>query len=54
VLVYFGYPEAYEDDAERAVRAGLEQIAAVGGTQNSGFVANPALAWPRAWSKWAI
>ena len=23
VLVYFGYPEAHEDDAERAVRAGL-------------------------------
>jgi class 3 adenylate cyclase len=29
VLVYFGYPEAREDDAERAVRAGLELIAAV-------------------------
>src|SRR6516225_7372180 len=29
VLVYFGYPEAHEDDAERAVRTGLELIAAV-------------------------
>jgi class 3 adenylate cyclase/predicted ATPase len=29
VLVYFGYPEAHEDDADRAVRAGLELIAAV-------------------------
>src|SRR5215469_1098650 len=29
VLVYFGYPEAHEDDAERAVRAALELIAAV-------------------------
>jgi Adenylate and Guanylate cyclase catalytic domain/AAA ATPase domain len=29
VLVYFGYPQAHEDDAERAVRAGLELIAAV-------------------------
>src|SRR6516165_3851940 len=28
VLVYFGYPEAHEDDAERAVRAGLELIEA--------------------------
>jgi class 3 adenylate cyclase/predicted ATPase len=28
VLVYFGYPRAHEDDAERAVRAGLELIAA--------------------------
>jgi Protein of unknown function (DUF1326) len=31
VLVYFGYPQAHEDDAERAVRASLELIAAVAG-----------------------
>src|SRR5215471_14631662 len=30
VLIYFGYPQAHEDDAERAVRAGLAVIAAVG------------------------
>ena len=30
VLVYFGYPRAHEDDAERAVRAGLSSIDAVG------------------------
>jgi class 3 adenylate cyclase/tetratricopeptide (TPR) repeat protein len=30
VLVYFGYPRAHEDDAERAVRAGLAVIDAVG------------------------
>ncbi|MDH2348905.1 adenylate/guanylate cyclase domain-containing protein [Bradyrhizobium sp. SSUT77] len=30
VLIYFGYPKAHEDDAERAVRAALEAIAAVG------------------------
>jgi predicted ATPase/class 3 adenylate cyclase len=29
VLVYFGYPQAHEDDAERAVRAGLEVIKGV-------------------------
>ena len=29
VLIYFGYPQAHEDDAERAVRAGLQLIAAV-------------------------
>ena len=29
VLVYFGYPQAHEDDAEQAVRAGLELVAAV-------------------------
>ena len=34
VLVYFGYPEAHEDDAKRAVRAGLELIKAVGGLKS--------------------
>ena len=29
VLIYFGYPQAHEDDAERAVRAGLKLVAAV-------------------------
>jgi class 3 adenylate cyclase len=30
VLIYFGYPQAHEDDAERAVRAGLAVIEAIG------------------------
>ena len=30
VLIYFGYPQAHEDDAERAMRAGLAVIEAVG------------------------
>jgi class 3 adenylate cyclase/predicted ATPase len=30
VLVYFGFPQAHEDDAEQAVRAGLGAIDAVG------------------------
>jgi class 3 adenylate cyclase len=34
VLVYFGYPQAHEDDAERAVRAGVELIQAVGGLKS--------------------
>ena len=29
VLIYFGYPQAHEDDAERAVRAGLELVTTV-------------------------
>ena len=29
VLVYFGYPQAHEDDAERSVRAGLQVTAGV-------------------------
>jgi class 3 adenylate cyclase/predicted ATPase len=35
VLVYFGYPQAHEDDAELAVRAGLELVAAVGQLKSS-------------------
>ena len=31
VPVYFGYPQAHEDDAERAVRAGLNLLGAVRG-----------------------
>jgi class 3 adenylate cyclase len=40
VLVYFGYPQAHEDDAERAVRARLELIAVVTWlkTRTSGYV----------------
>jgi class 3 adenylate cyclase len=30
LLVYFGHPQAHEGDAERAVRAGLEILAALG------------------------
>jgi class 3 adenylate cyclase/tetratricopeptide (TPR) repeat protein len=29
LLVYFGYPQAHEDDAQRAVRTGLEIVAAL-------------------------
>ena len=29
VLAYFGYPLAHEDDAQRAVRAGLEIVKAI-------------------------
>jgi class 3 adenylate cyclase/tetratricopeptide (TPR) repeat protein len=35
VLIYFGYPQAHEDDAERAVRAALDLIQAVGGLKYS-------------------
>ncbi|MBV9565476.1 MAG: AAA family ATPase [Bradyrhizobium sp.] len=31
ILVYFGFPQAHEDDAERAVRAGLEIVHTVSG-----------------------
>jgi len=35
VLVYFGYPQAHEDEAERAVRAGLELTSAVSALNTS-------------------
>jgi class 3 adenylate cyclase/predicted ATPase len=35
VLVYFGYPDAHEDDTERAVRAGLELVASVSALKSS-------------------
>ena len=50
VLVYFGYPQAHEDDAERAVRAGLELIAAVGALKASSSHCKPVLALRPAWS----
>jgi class 3 adenylate cyclase/predicted ATPase len=37
VLAYFGYPRAHEDDAERAVRAGLSLIDAVGRVDVTSF-----------------
>ena len=41
VLVYFGYPQAHEDEAERAVRAGLELVAAVGASKDPCAPADP-------------
>jgi class 3 adenylate cyclase/tetratricopeptide (TPR) repeat protein len=39
ILAYFGYPRAHEDDAERAVRAGLDIIAALRGLKT--YAAEP-------------
>ena len=36
VLAYFGWPQAYEDQAERAVRAGLDAVEAVASVENDG------------------
>ena len=41
VLVYFGYPQAHEDDAERAVRAGLELVTAVSGLKTASCPSDP-------------
>jgi class 3 adenylate cyclase len=48
VLVYFGYPQAHEDDAEQAVRAGLELVAAVTALK-SPVCCKPVSALPPAW-----
>ena len=50
VLVYFGYPQAHEDDAERAVRAGLELIAAVAGAQVVALPCRPVSELRPGWS----
>ncbi len=39
VLAYFGWPQAHEDQAERAVRAGLDAVVAVGALNLDGGVA---------------
>ena len=36
VLAYFGWPRAHEDEAERAVRAGLAIVAAVAPARHAG------------------
>ena len=41
VLAYFGWPQAYEDQAERAVRAGLDAVEAVARVENDGHSYNP-------------
>ena len=53
VLVYFGYPQAHEDDAERAVRAGLELVAAVAASRRT-RPSKLASALPRGWWSSAI
>ena len=53
LLAFFGYPQASEDDAERAVNAGLGLVEAVGqlrddtGAAQSGHGSMPTLVRPR-------
>ena len=54
VLVYFGYPQAHEDDAERAVRAGLAVIDAVGRLTAREQTCRCGSASPPGWSSSAI
>ena len=64
LLVYFGYPQAHEDDAQRAVRAGSEILAGAPATQCRLQPSEPAMhpagrcgsAFTRArwwWARWA-
>jgi class 3 adenylate cyclase len=45
LLVYFGYPQAHDDDAERSVRAGLGIVEALTGQDELGGA--PALSFDR-------
>ena len=53
VLIYFGYPQAHEDDAERAVRAGLELVVASVRSSRT-LPSKPVLALRPVWSWSAI
>ena len=64
LLVYFGYPLAHEDDAQRAVRAGLGMIEALGqlntrlGQERAWLARTSPCAWGSTpgwwwWGKWA-
>ena len=57
LLVYFGYPQAHEDDAQRAVRAGLGMLAAMGAlnqpVQERGVRLGCASAFTPGWWWWA-
>jgi class 3 adenylate cyclase len=53
VVVYFGYPHAHEDDAERAVRAGLDLIAAVSALRAANPLQTRIGTSRPAWSWWA-
>ena len=50
LLVYFGYPQAHEDDAQRAVRAGLGIVEAMGTAQYPSGAGAWGAAWPCAWA----
>ena len=45
LLVYFGYPQAHEDDAQRAVRAGLGMVEAMG-QLNTRLAQEQGVRWP--------
>ena len=52
VLAYFGWPQAHEDEAERAMRAGLALAAAVGaaeGPQRRGRSPRGSASRPGSW-----
>ena len=53
VLAYFGWPKAHEDEAERAVRAGLAITEAVGCLSNPAGSWRPGSESPRARWWWA-
>jgi len=53
VLAYFGYPMAHEDDAERAVRAGLEVARRVAALSGVGTSLNARIGIATGWS-WSV
>ena len=50
LLVYFGYPQAHEDDAQRAVRAGLGILDALAALNARLEPRTGVSSWPSAWA----
>ena len=51
LLAYFGYPRAHEDDAERAVRAGIALVEAVRGLKHGESRSPGCACWHRNWAR---
>ena len=49
LLVYFGYPQAHEDDAQRAIRTGLGIVEVMATLNTQTGPASRVSAWPYAW-----
>ena len=59
LLVYFGYPRAHEDDAQRALRTGLGIVEALGRckrtcSRSKGSISPCVSGFIRAWWSWGI
>ena len=50
LVVYFGYPQAHEDDAQRAVRTGLGLVAGMAELNTTPDARQSVCGWPYGWA----